>query len=83
MSKHNIKSVVELDEENEQARLDLEFNKQNKKETDEFFKEYEFNSKCINICADIREYLDKNALSDRLFKNLSVIHIKQFVSENY
>ena len=83
MSKHNIKSVVELDEENEQARLDLEFNKQNKKETDEFFKEYEFNSKCINICSDIRDYLDKNAVSDKLFKNLSVIHIKQFISENY
>jgi hypothetical protein len=83
MSKHNIKSVVEFTVEDQALELDSEYRKELMKETEEYHKESEYNNKCINICSDIRTYLDENAISNVIFKNLSVNNIKQLLFEIY
>ena len=83
MSKNNIKSIVEFTFEDSERELDSEFAKELSKETEEYNKEYELNNKCINICADIRSYLDHSGLSYDVFNSISVDTIKQFISENY
>ena len=83
MSKHNIKSVVEITEDDKEIELDLQFSKELNKESIQFNKESDFDNKCINICADIRSYLDNNYISNNVFTSLSVDIIKQFLTEIY
>lgn len=81
MSKNKVESVIDMDDEIAEEELDNEYKQNMINDTNNFNNEYELNSKCINICADIRTYLDKNALTGYIFKNLSVDCIKQFLSE--
>ena len=83
MSKHNIKSVVEITEEDTQLKLDDEFTKELSKQTEEFNKKSDFDNKCINICADLRNYLDNNYIGDKVFTSLSVDNIIQLLGEIY
>tara|TARA_Y100000591_G_scaffold331341_1_gene364961 strand:- start:3867 stop:4121 length:255 start_codon:yes stop_codon:yes gene_type:complete len=83
MSKHNIKSVVEFTDEDKEIELDIEFRKQLTKEMDEIHKEDDINNKCINLCADIRSYIDDNSLTNVIFTNLSVNQIKELLNEIY
>ena len=82
MSKHNIKSVVEHTEEDDEKILDEEFKKNLEKEMNEFNKSCEYDRKCINICADIRTYLDKNYCY-KICNKLDVDTIKLYLSEIY
>ena len=81
MSKRKITSVMDTAEQDIDTELDEEYKQDMIKGTNDFFKEYNINSKCINICADIRAYLDKNAVSDELFNNICVDDIKQLLYE--
>lgn len=83
MSKHNIKSVVETTEEDNELKLDEEFSKELRKQTEEYNKESDLNNKCINMCADIRTYLDNTYTGDKVFTSLSVDILKQLLVEIY
>tara|TARA_Y100001980_G_C14333082_1_gene149774 strand:+ start:181 stop:408 length:228 start_codon:yes stop_codon:yes gene_type:complete len=74
---------VEFTEEDNELELDLKFKKELLKELDVCNKEYEYNIKCINMCAEIRSYLDEHALSNVIFKDLCVDNIKLLLSEIY
>lgn len=81
MSKNKIESGIDIGNEIIEEELDNEYRENMINDTNNFNNEYELSSKCINICADIRTYLDKNALTGYIFKDLSVDCIKQFLSE--
>jgi hypothetical protein len=82
MSKNNTKSIVEITQEDKEVELDIEFSKELSKQTVQFNKEYDLDNKCINICADIRTYLD-NSMSDKVFTSISVDIVKQLLDEIY
>ena len=83
MSKHNIKSVVEINQSDIDIELDNEYKQDMINEIKHFDKEYDLNSKCINIMADIRTYLDGNSVSDEICTGLDVDGIKQLLFEIY
>jgi hypothetical protein len=74
---------VELTDQDFDQQLDTEYASYILEETNQFNKEYDLNNKCINICADIRDILDKSGLDDKIFINLDVDTIKQFLYETY
>ena len=83
MSKNNTKSVVEITENDIELELDAEYKKEMLEDTRLFHKECDLNSKCINIIADMKSYLDRNAVSDKICVNLTVDDVKQLLSEIY
>ena len=83
MSKNNIKSVVEITEEDVEIQLDKEYKNEIIKESMLFHKECDLNNKCINIHSDIKSYLNEEALSDKICVKMDVDNIKQLLSEIY
>ena len=83
MSKNNIKSIVEFTKEDKEHQLDIEFNKELSKQTVLLNKESNFDNRCIDICADIRSYLDDSYIGDKVFTSLNVNVVKLLLDEIY